>query len=208
MWWFLGLQLLAAYALGSLSGSLLLGRLRGVDIRQYGSGNAGGTNALRAQGWRFALGVVAIDVGKGVAASALVPLAGGPGTAPLWCGLAAVAGHVWPLWHGFRGGKGGATALGVVAVVLPWALVPMLAVWVLTVGLSGYVSLATVLAALVVVPAAWVLAPDAAPGPYLAFAAALVALILFAHRSNLARLARGGEARFERARFLRGARRP
>src|SRR6056297_1776636 len=107
------------YLLGSLSGSLLLGRMRGVDIRSMGSGNAGGTNALRSIGWTFALGVVVIDIGKGVAAvfvpslpllfsEALpVSLAG----AGALCGLAAVVGHVWPLFFGFRGGKGAGTAV-------------------------------------------------------------------------------------------------
>lgn len=110
----LSLKLLAAYLLGSASGSLLLGRARGVDIRTQGSGNAGGTNAFRTQGWRFALGVVAFDVGKGaLAASFGYLLPGGMPTTPLAqalaCGLAAAIGHVWPVWHGFRGGKGAAT---------------------------------------------------------------------------------------------------
>src|SRR5687768_1118739 len=112
MWtWKTCALLVAAYLLGSISGSLLLGRLRGVDIRTQGSGNAGGTNALRTQGWRFALGVVLIDVGKGALAAALagfvVPGASHSGWT-LAAVFAAVAGHVWPLFHGFRGGKGAA----------------------------------------------------------------------------------------------------
>src|SRR5258705_13469414 len=92
------LMLLLAYLLGSISGSLLLGRFRGVDIRTQGSGNAGGTNALRTQGWRFALGVVLIDVGKGVLAVSLTRYF--VGNQPQWpvyaTILAAVVGHVWP----------------------------------------------------------------------------------------------------------------
>ena len=87
--------LLGAYLLGSLSGSLLLGRLRGVDIRRHGSGNAGGTNAFRTQGWRFALGVVIVDIGKGALAAWLALR-----FAPTWAYAAAalaVVGHVWPL---------------------------------------------------------------------------------------------------------------
>ncbi|MDX1556769.1 MAG: glycerol-3-phosphate acyltransferase, partial [Xanthomonadales bacterium] len=101
------LNTIIAYLLGSISGSLLLGRLKHVDIRQFGSGNAGGTNALRAQGFTFALGVVLIDVGKGVVAAFLpmwLPWGEAPHmAAPLWCVMAAVVGHCYPVWHGFRG---------------------------------------------------------------------------------------------------------
>lgn len=204
----IAVELLAAYLLGSLSGGLLLGRLRGVDIRGEGSGNAGGTNALRVLGWRFALGVVLIDIGKGVAATALVPwLSPGPEPMALWCALAAVAGHIWPVWHGFRGGKGGATAVGGLLVVFPLGLLPLVAVWLLTLGLTGYVGLATCLAGISLVPSAFWLAPAVQHEAYLVFSLVLAALILFAHRSNLMRLARGIENRFERARFLTPGRR-
>lgn len=199
----LAVQLLLAYALGSVSGSLLLGRLRGADIRTMGSGNAGATNALRAFGWPFALAVVGIDIGKGVIAAAALPLLGGPPTIALWCGLAAVVGHIWPIWHGFRGGKGGATGVGVVGVVLPYALAPVVAVWLVTLGLTGYVALATMLAAVAVVPAAVLWAPAGQAGSYLAFALALAVLVVFAHRSNVVSLWRGEEYCFEKARVLR-----
>src|SRR5687767_15902764 len=105
----LGLKVLMAYLLGSIVGALAIGQLRGVDIRTLGSGNAGGTNALRTQGWRFALGVVLIDVGKGALAAALASRLPLPGSAWMLAAvLAAVAGHVWPVFHGFRGGKGAA----------------------------------------------------------------------------------------------------
>src|SRR4249920_1314043 len=93
------LMLLLAYVLGSLSGSLLLGRFRGVDIRTQGRGNAGGTNALRTQGWRFALGVVLIDVGKGALAAWLtLRVLGGDPHWPVYAAIiAAVIGHVWPV---------------------------------------------------------------------------------------------------------------
>lgn len=197
------LELILAYGLGSVSGGLLLGRFRGRDIRDSGSGSTGGTNALRVLGWRLAFWVVLIDIIKGVLAAALVPCLGGPSGMPLWCGLAAVAGHVWPVWHGFRGGKGAATAAGVLAVVLPLSLLPLLAVWLLTVGLSGYVGLATTLAAAALVPVTALLAPEAHLNHYLAFSAALTALVVFAHRGNLKRLYQGRENRFERARVLR-----
>ena len=147
------LLLLCAYLLGSVSGSLLLGRLRGVDIRRHGSGNAGGTNALRTLGWRFALGVVAIDLGKGALAAWLAlrfaPLGQAldvtaHGYAAAAC---AVVGHVWPLWHGFRGGKGAATAVGGLLMLWPWSIGVLLPVWMLVLVATGYVGLSTVLAA-------------------------------------------------------------
>ena len=190
--------LLAAYLLGSLSGSLLLGRLRGVDIRRHGSGNAGGTNALRTLGWRFALGVVVIDVGKGALAAWL-----GLRFAPGWAYPAAalaVVGHVWPLWHGFRGGKGAATVVGALLVLWPLAVLPLLAAWALVLVASGYVGLSPVLAmASLPVFAWWQQAGPARTG----FALAMALFLLFTHRGNLQRLRRGTESRFERARLWR-----
>lgn len=199
------LLLLMAYLLGSVSGSLLLGRLRGIDVRQHGSGNAGGTNALRTLGWRMALGVVLIDVGKGVLAAVatlwLAPEDGPlvPQTLALAGVLLAVAGHTWPVFHGFRGGKGAATLVGGLAVLWPVVIAPLLLVWVLCIVLTGYVGLATMLAATSLVPlAAWV-----APAPaYLPFAVAAAVFIVFTHRANLSRLLAGDENRFERARLL------
>src|SRR5262249_25969961 len=114
------LKVLLAYLLGSVVGSLLVGRLRGgVDIRKLGSGNAGSTNALRTQGLAFGIWVIVIDVVKGWLAAALLPGLTIPGVAPAppmtaaWlpasCAFAAIVGHVFPAWHGFRGGKGVAT---------------------------------------------------------------------------------------------------
>lgn len=201
----LSLLLLLAYLLGSLSGALLLGRLRGVDIRTQGSGNAGGTNALRTQGWRFALGVALIDIAKGALAAGLglaLPAAGAPGAEVqgLACGLAAVLGHVWPVFFGFRGGKGAATLVGAIAVVAPALLLPLLAVWLLLLTSTGYVGLATVAAGLAAVPASVWLAPG--DRALFAFAAAAAALVAFTHRANLQRLRAGSEHRFERARVL------
>lgn len=194
--------LLAAYLLGSLSGSLLLGRLRGVDIRTQGSGNAGGTNALRTQGATFALGVVIIDIGKGALAAWLgLRFAGDTHTAwpPYAAAFAAALGHVWPIWHGFRGGKGAATVVGGIAVLWPMAIPLLLAVWLLTLILTGYVGLSTILTGLTVAILALATQADAAR---LAFAVAVAVLLLFTHRANIARLRAGTESRFEKARLL------
>ncbi len=194
--------ILGAYLLGSLSGSLLLGRLRGVDIRTQGSGNAGGTNALRTQGWKFALGVVLIDIGKGVLAAWLALRLAPGASQPLAyaAALACAAGHVWPLWHGFRGGKGVGTLLGGLIVLWPASLPWLLLAWVAVLMSTGYVGLASVIAVACLLPLALLGHADAAS---LAFVCAAALLVLFTHRGNLQRLRAGSEPRFERARLLR-----
>ena len=194
-----------SYLLGSLSGSLLLGRIRGVDIRASGSGNAGGTNALRTQGWKFALGVALIDVGKGALAS-WVALRFAPLSTPLsvtahgyLAAGAAVIGHVWPLWHGFRGGKGAATLIGGLLVLWPWSLLLLLVAWGVVLMTTGYVGLSTVVAVATLPLLAWW--TDAHPERmwFVVWAALFMA---FTHRSNLQRLRDGTESRFARARLL------
>ena len=192
-----------AYLVGSLSGSLLLGRLRGVDIREQGSGNAGGTNALRTQGLWFALGVIAIDLGKGLFAAWLGYVRPPADIFAPWqallLGLACAAGHIWPVFFGFRGGKGAAVLVAVIAVVYPKSLLVALPVWIGVLGWTGYVGLATVCAALTLP----LLVPVLGGGyTMLAFMSAYAALIVYTHRANLARVMEGHELRFERARFL------
>lgn len=202
---------IGGYLLGSVSGSLVLGRLRDVDIRSMGSGNAGGTNALRSLGWKFALAVVLIDVGKGVIAAATLPLLGDwLSTSPashltLGClaGFAAVVGHIWPIYFRLRGGKGAGTAVGAIAFLAPWCILPLVLVWIFTVIGTGYVGLATVLAGLSLVPSMWLLGPEPLPLPLGLLAVGLAVLLVFTHRSNLARLKSGTENRFEKARLLK-----
>ena len=194
--------ILIAYLLGSLSGSLLLGKLRGVDIRTQGSGNAGGTNAFRTQGAMFALGAVAIDIGKGALAAWLALRFADTGNVawlPYAAAFAAAIGHVWPIWHGFRGGKGAATVIGGVAVLWPAAVPVLFAVWVCVLVLSGYVGLSTMLAGLALAVLAATMQVDQTR---LIFAAASALLLLFTHRANIARLRAGTESRFEKARLL------
>jgi glycerol-3-phosphate acyltransferase PlsY len=201
---------LLAYLLGSVVGSLVLGRLRGIDIREQGSGNAGGTNALRTLGPWFALPVVAIDVGKGWLAAALLPTVTLPGLGgaahaswlPVVCGAAATIGHVYPVFHGFRGGKGAATLVGVVAALAPAALPLMLIVWFAVVMVLGYVGLATMIAACVL-PLVLLTVGAVPRGPLLLFALAMAAFIVFTHRSNIARLRAGTEPRARRLWLLR-----
>lgn len=196
------IKVVLAYLLGSVSGSLLLGRLKKIDIRSQGSGNAGGTNAFRTQGLVFAIGVVAIDIGKGYIAARWIPALGiggsqavlDPGLLVMACGLAAVMGHVFPVWHGFRGGKGAATAVGALIVIEPWLLLPLVICWVITLIMTGYVGLSTVLASFSLVPASWAMNNNT----LMVFSSILALFILFTHRANMRKLRNGTENRFER----------
>ena len=209
----LGVKFLLSYFLGSVMGAMVMGRIRGgVDIRTMGSGNAGGTNALRTQGVVFALGVVLIDVGKGVVGAGVIPLFDLPfvGIDPeisrswlaLSCGAAAVFGHVWPFYHGFRGGKGAATYVGTFLALNPAVILPMLLVWAWIVVLSGYVGLATMTAA-VSVPL-WLAATrlPADQGLFI-YSAVMAMFIIFWHRANIQRMRRGNEDRNERLMLFR-----
>jgi glycerol-3-phosphate acyltransferase PlsY len=209
----LAIKFLISYFLGSVMGSLVMGRIRGgVDIRTMGSGNAGGTNALRTQGIGFAIGVMIIDIGKGVVATALVPGIDlpGVGTSPdvsrewltLCCAAASVVGHVWPMWHQFRGGKGAATLVGTLIVLAPSLLLPVLAVWVLVLVLTGFVGLSTIVAAFAapVVLGLFRLPDDQ---PIFIYCTVMALYIVFSHRSNLQRMRDGSETRMRRAMLFR-----
>ncbi len=199
----LGAKFLLSYLLGSFMGSMIMGRLAGgVDIRTMGSGNAGGTNALRTQGWLFALGVVVIDVGKGVLAAGVVPslplVAEDPAISREWlalcCAAASVIGHVWPMWHGFQGGKGAATLIGTLAVLSPWLLVPVLLMFIWVLVLFGYVGLATMSAAMFA-PLYLALTELPAGMPLFIYTLVMGLYIVYCHRSNIQRMRDGTEHR-------------
>ncbi len=197
------------YLLGSINGSLVLGLLRHIDIRKEGSGNAGGTNALRTHGKLFALGVILIDVLKAVVAVGLIPTLGGVDPEQiLWlqlgCGVAVVVGHCYPVFFGFRGGKGMATLLGVYAVLSPILLLVAIATWLIALGLFGYVGMATMMAA-AAVPIYLAIAGPVSAGPTILFSLLMAAFIAFTHRGNIERLQRGTEPRMLRG--LLGSRR-
>lgn len=204
----LGVKTLLAYLLGGLIGSLIVGRLRGgVDIRTMGSGNAGGTNALRTQGFGFAFWVMLIDIGKGWVATALlpsvnIPLVGiDPSIDRLWlavaCAAAVVAGHVYPVWYGFRGGKGAATLIGVLIGLQPAAILPVFAVWLITVMVTGFVGLATMLA-VASFPVYLALAKSDPSIALLSFGSAMVLFVCYTHRANITRMRAGAENRAHR----------
>ena len=204
-----------SYLLGSIMGSLTVARLTGgVDIRTLGSGNPGATNALRTQGRKVALAVLLIDLAKGWIATAVVATWVMPGgvtaASTAWaawsapaCGIAVMLGHVYPLWYGFRGGKGVATLLGAVLGIKAWMLLPMILTWLAAVIAFGYVGLASILGAFALVVAVALTRSGTA---LLAFAILSALLILYTHRSNLARMRSGTESRARRL-WLCGSRR-
>ena len=176
------LPALFGYVIGSLPIGYLLARAAGgVDLRLVGSGNVGATNVYRTAGRSMAVMVMIADMGKGAASVFLA----GPGAAAVAAGTAAVVGHVYPVWLGFRGGKGVATASGVFAVLSPLAALIAALVFVGTVWRTRLVSLGSIVATLVLPICEWL-----TPGPRLVdvAATAVAALVLFRHRSNIARL--------------------
>jgi glycerol-3-phosphate acyltransferase PlsY len=180
------------YLLGSLSFAVLLvRRATGKDIRMEGSGNAGATNVLRAHGKGLALAVAALDIAKGVSAVLLVRLVTADPRYAAAAGFAAVLGHVFPLYYGFRGGKGVATAVGAFGVLAPMATLVCVAIFVATVALTRYVSLGSVLGLVLLPPVAGGLFH--ASGSVVAAAAATAVLVVVTHRENLKRLTGGTE---------------
>lgn len=203
----LGVKVTLGYLLGAVLGSLLVGFLYGgVDIRKAGSGNPGGTNALRTQGRVFALWVMIIDVGKGILAAAAIPPLDIPGIGidaevprdlVLYSvAYAAIVGHVFPVWFRFRGGKGAATAAGLVCYLAPAAALPVIGAFVVIVFTTGYVGFATMSASLVAVLYVGLTGLPEQSGLF-AFAFATSALLVFAHRGNIARMRAGTESRFK-----------
>ena len=192
------LGLLASYLLGSIPTSYLVARMaRGIDLRDQGSKNLGATNLYRVLGWRFAAPVGLFDLLKGVIPVAIIgPGVGGGEWIPLGCGLAAVLGHVFSVWVRFKGGKGVATGAGIVLAVAPWAFLTGLVVWCLALKASGYVSLASILAAAIYPFAVYLFHPERHETLWLH--AGLAALVIALHRPNIQRLWAGTESRFGR----------
>ena len=181
-----------AYLIGSFSFAVILVRLRtGRDIRSEGSGNAGATNVLRSHGKALGLAVAALDIAKGAAAVLLVRQVTADPRYAAAAGFAAILGHVFPIFYGFRGGKGVATAVGAFLVLAPLATLVCAGTFVAVVALTRYVSLGSMIAIVVLPPIAGGIfhAPVAA----VAAAAGTAILVILKHRENLKRLAAGTE---------------
>jgi glycerol-3-phosphate acyltransferase PlsY len=199
----------AAYLLGAVPFGFLIAKAKGVDIRRVGSGNIGATNVFRCISKPLGILTFALDLAKGLAGCTLIPALVCHGTAPLplrvACGFLTVAGHNWPVFLGFKGGKGIATSAGLLLGLAPAGCGMALAVWVVAFLSSRYVSLASIAAALALGVVAWL--------PYCRgsdsgwwfplILDALAALAIWRHRGNIQRLRAGTEARFT---FKKGGR--
>jgi glycerol-3-phosphate acyltransferase PlsY len=184
---------LAGYLLGSIPFALLMARRwSATDLRRVGSGNLGAANVMRASGVRAGILVALLDMLKGALSVLLAERLSPSAAAPAVAGFAAIVGHIYPVWLRFRGGKGVATACGVFSILTPLAVPPALAVFVAAVWITKYISLGSVLASIALPPLAY-----AAGGqvPAVAAAGAAAIIIVFRHRSNVARLRAGTERR-------------
>lgn len=184
-----------AYLLGSISTGVLVSRaLFHDDVRQHGSGGTGATNMLRTYRLKAALLTFAGDSAKAAAAALLGRLLAGFGGGCV-AAVFVVVGHMWPLFFGFRGGKGIACSVGTLAVLYPILLLPLAALWALPVLLTRYISLGSITAALALTPAVWLWCGRTGQPAVLPVlcAACCTLLILWAHRGNIARLAHGQE---------------
>ena len=206
--------MLLSYLVGSIPISIIVGQItRGIDIRHYGSGNAGATNALRVFGWQSALVVVLADMFKGWFAAAVIsgwtfgsilgelPFSD-PYLAAILCGAAALLGHTYTIFAGFRGGKGVGTLAGMIIHLFPLAVPICLTVWILMIIATGYVSVGSVTAATLLTLVTYL--RDGTLHSSLGYFSLLMAVFIwFTHRGNLVRLLRGTENRFEKAMIWR-----
>lgn len=193
------LLLALSYLLGATPTSYWVGRVFfGIDLRQHGSGNLGATNAFRTFGWRSAVPVIVVDVAKGWVPVRFFPaLIGASFGWTLAFGAAAILGHMFSVWVGFRGGKGVATSAGVFLALAPLAVLGGFVVWAMVVATTRYVSAASIAAALAL-PLLVAVTPHRGGDGLLWFTAALALFVTWAHRSNIGRLVRGEENRIGR----------
>ncbi|MGZ8718780.1 MAG: glycerol-3-phosphate 1-O-acyltransferase PlsY [Aeromicrobium sp.] len=192
----IAVAVVAAYVVGAIPTSYWVVRaVKGVDLRTVGSGNLGATNAFRQLGWPLAIAIALFDMLKGVVPVVLLaPWAGLGAVGAMLLGMVAVAGHVFSVFVGFKGGKGVATGGGVILGLAPWAWLVALVTWALITKLTGFVSLGSIIAAAVLPTAVWLLHESVRPA--LPIIIALCAAIIWLHRANIRRLLDGTESRF------------
>jgi acyl phosphate:glycerol-3-phosphate acyltransferase len=192
----LALLVLAAYLLGAIPNGLLLARLKGVDLQQVGSGNIGATNVYRCVGKGWGIAAFLLDAVKGFVPAFVFPrlLESAPPWLGLACGVAAVAGHNWPVWLKFKGGKGVSTSAGMLLGIAPAAVGVGFAVFALTVALTRFVSLGSILAA-VAVPTAYVVMNGTGNRLLAGALVVMGLLVIVKHRANIQRLLAGTEPR-------------
>lgn len=205
------LILILSYLLGSIPTSIIVGKVvYKKDLRNYGSGNAGGTNAWRVFGWKAGVFVMAFDVGKGIIATLFLSrLPASPALAyeavQLIAGSGAVIGHIWTVFGKFKGGKGVGTAAGMLLALYPVAVIICIVIFGLALLLTGYVSVGSLSAALALPIVLWIMNSTGwrliHPALFY-FSIPIVLLIFFTHRSNIKRLIQGNENRFENIRIF------
>jgi len=205
---------LLSYLVGSIPTSIIVGKiLRGIDIREYGSGNAGATNTFRVLGWKAGVFVIAVDIGKGVFATLVISklnLTGVPLLAStllqITAGVSAVCGHIWTVFAGFRGGKGVSTAAGMIIALYPIAFLICIAIFTIVLFTTRYVSVSSMIAA-VSLPIVFVvlqqIGHQPVSSPLLVLSLIMAGLIIFTHRANIRRLLNGTENRIRRLRLGR-----
>ena len=184
--------ILAGYVIGSIPFALILARRWGADLRRVGSGNLGAANVMRASGVTAGVLVAALDMAKGAASVWLAARVSAGAEVPAAAGLAAIIGHIYPIWLRFRGGKGVAAACGVFSMLTPLAVPPALAIFAAVVWCTQYISLGSVLASIALPPIAYALG---SPAPAVLAAVVASAIIVFRHRSNALRMWMGTERR-------------
>jgi acyl phosphate:glycerol-3-phosphate acyltransferase len=191
-----------SYLLGSVPFGLIIGKLRGVDIRTQGSGNIGATNVFRCVGKPWGTAAFILDFLKGYGATALIPLLVETLTQEafsvnlrLVCGILAILGHNYPIFLKFKGGKGIATSAGVLAGIAPLVILPAIGAWLLLFLTTRYVSLGSIGAALMAAAGGWIFYPGQGAIPWALTLLGLLAI--WRHRSNIQRLLKGEENRFD-----------
>lgn len=214
-WFIFILILFLSYFTGSTPTSIIVGKLtKGIDIRDHGSGNAGGTNVFRVLGWKPALIVVLVDVFKGWLPTAVYATYcinyfnfGDVGILQILCGFSAVLGHTYPFFAGFKGGKGVGTLGGMLIALFPVAIPLCLIVFAITLILTGYVSLGSIIASsslpvfLFILPVLTSITPP--PLSLLIFSLLIPWFVIYTHRSNISRLRNGTENQFKKAMIFR-----
>lgn len=213
--------LILSYLVGSIPGSVWVGQLwKGVDVRDHGSGNAGATNVFRVLGWKAGVLATIVDLGKGLLAAGVIAsirLDALPSGLEVWhietvvrllAGLAAIAGHMYPVWAGFRGGKGVNTSAGVLFALTPITMWITLGVFVVVLFSSRYVSLASLMAAIAfpstIAIRRYLFGIEALDPSLLIFSIIMALGIIIAHRANIRRLLNGTENRVRSFRPARG----
>jgi glycerol-3-phosphate acyltransferase PlsY len=186
--------ILGGYLLGSFPTGYLIGRLNGIDVRDYGSGKTGGTNVLRTLGWGAMIVVAVADAIKGLVTVVLAQQVTGSPIVVVLCGVAVVAGHNWPIYIKFKGGSGVGTAFGVLIGIAPLAALILITCFLIPVLITRYMSLGSIIAALLApIVVLFLVRSDYLPMEYAVFAVVGASLVLWRHRGNMRRLLNGTE---------------